>query len=207
MTELYPAFWEQWTDPRKNAGQMNDDIPVMLFPLRLETRFKVVETRSGGQQHQLWVRIYPDECLVDTFEETLSETELRSAGIFWQEYFRAAGVENEERAAWRGLVASHGSGRATWIVQHYRPLNPLNPGDPEGDPALDMKPQGKAVGTLILVVQADETLTAVEKTALSAYWEAIWKAEGKSAASQAAQDALVAGVGAARAQELAESYA
>ncbi|MCB9355782.1 MAG: hypothetical protein H6575_14550 [Lewinellaceae bacterium] len=207
LTELYPAFWEQWTDPRKNAGQMNDDIPVMLFPLRLETRFKVVETRSGGQQHQLWVRIYPDECLVDTFEETLSETELRSAGIFWQEYFRAAGVENEERAAWRGLVASHGSGRATWIVQHYRPLNPLNPGDPEGDPALDMKPQGKAVGTLILVVQADETLTAVEKTALSAYWEAIWKAEGKSAASQAAQDALVAGVGAARAQELAESYA
>ena len=207
LADLYPAFWQQWTDPRQNAGQMNDDIPVMLFPLRLETRFKTVNTAAGVPQNQLWVRIYPDECLVDTFEETLSETELLSAGIFWREYFRAAGVEGEERAAWRGLVASHGSGRASWIVQHFRPLNPLQPGDPAGNAALETKPQSKAAGDLILVVTADSSLTDPEKTALAVFWTAIWKAEGNSAAEAAAHNALVGAVGAPRAQELTDSYA
>ena len=59
---------------------------------------------------QLWVRIFPDECLVDTFEATLTESEIKNATIFWREYFHAAGVESAERAAWRGLVARHGSG-------------------------------------------------------------------------------------------------
>ena len=149
LSDLLPNFWETWTDPRQQAGQMNDDIPVALFPLRLETRFKTITGRAG-QQQQLWVRIYPDECLVDTFEELLSETELYSARIFWREYFRAAGVEEDERAAWRGLVASHGSGRATWIIKKFRPLNPLMPDDPEGDPALELKPQSKATGDLIV---------------------------------------------------------
>ena len=77
---------------------------------------------------QLWVRIFPDECLVDTFEATLTESEVKNATIFWSEYFHAAGVESAERAAWRVLVGSHGSGRATWIIRQFRPLNPLSAG-------------------------------------------------------------------------------
>ena len=92
MSDLLPGFWETWTDPRQHAGQINDNIPVALFPLRLETRFKTVTGRAEQQQQQLWVRIYPDECLVDTYEELLSETELYSAAIFWREYFHAAGA-------------------------------------------------------------------------------------------------------------------
>ena len=45
-------------------------IPILLFPLRLETRFK----RPPAGQPQLWVRVYPDDCLVDGFEESLTET-------------------------------------------------------------------------------------------------------------------------------------
>ena len=34
-----------------------------------------------------------------------------------------ADVEADERAAWRGLVAAHGTGRASWIVDTYQPTN------------------------------------------------------------------------------------
>ena len=206
LSDLLPGFWETWTDPRQHAGQMDDNIPVALFPLRLETRFKTVTTRAG-QQQQLWVRIYPDECLVDTYEELLSETELYSARIFWREYFRAAGVEEDERAAWRGLVASHGSGRATWIVKKFRPLNPLMPDDPDGDPALELKPQSKVTGDLILVVTADSDLTAPEKTALTDFWTAVWKANGDSDLEASALNDLQGEVGPDRANELATDFA
>jgi len=207
LSELLPGFWETWTDPRQHVGQMDDDIPVALFPLRLETRFKTVTSRDGQQQQQLWVRIYPDECLVDTYEELLSETELYSGRIFWREYFRAAGLEEDERAAWRGLVASHGSGRATWIVKKFRPVNPLMPGDPEGDPALELKPQSKVTGDLILVVTADSGLTAAEKTALSDFWTAVWKANGDSDLETSALNDLEGEVGPDRANELATDFA
>src|SRR5262249_62072494 len=107
----------------------------------VEKPFNDRTRRARPPQPARLVRIYPDECLIDTFEELVSETELYSGRIFWREYFRAAGVEEDERAAWRGLVASHGSGRATWIIKKFRPLNPLTPDDPDGDPALDFKPQ------------------------------------------------------------------
>ena len=206
LADLYPTFWETWTDPRNNAVQMNDDIPIMLFPLRLETRFKTVTTAAVGTLHQLWVRVFPDECLVDTFEETLAETEILSARIFWREYFRAAGVEGDERSAWRGLVASHGSGRATWIRQHYRPLNPLMPGDPDGDNTLEVKPQSKADGDVLLVVSAEKDyLTGTEQTALAVYWTSVWKADGDAGAESLAWNTFVAAVGGNdRAVELSE---
>ena len=170
------VFQEAWSDPRRQMEKLDDGFPVMLFPLRLETRFKTLNATGGPDgaagiaQQQLWVRIYPDECLVDTFEETLSQTELHSSTLFWREYFHAAGDEAAERAAWRALVGSHGSGRATWITKQFRPLNPLRPDDPLGNPALELKPQSRAAGEVILVVSADESLTDPEKTALAPYW-------------------------------------
>lgn len=185
LAGLAPAFWEKWADPRQHAGKMSDNIPVMLFPLRIETRFKSIGT-GAGEQKQLWVRVYPDDCLVDTFEETLSQSEVDSARIFWREYFRAAGVEDEERAAWRGLVASHGSGRAAWIIKNYRPKNPLEPSDPLGDPSLEDKPQSKTPADVILVVTAGKDLKTAEKAPLGAYWAAFWRAGGQSGPETAA---------------------
>ncbi len=67
---------------------------------------------EAAPRHQLWVRIYPDDCSIDTFEPTLSTTEVQNAKRYWQGIWRAGGVEDDERAAWRDLVAAHGSGRA-----------------------------------------------------------------------------------------------
>ena len=150
LGRLNPIFWEKWTDPRLHMDQLNDDIPVLLFPLRLETRFKTV-----NEQPQLWVRVYPDDCLVDSFEEMLSETELHVARIFWQEYFRAAGIELDERAAWRGLVASHGAGRASWIYRQFRPQNPLSATDTDGNATYETKPKSRNTNEILLVIPAD----------------------------------------------------
>ena len=204
---FHGVFWDDFSDPRQHAARMDDAIPVLLFPLRLETRFKSVTGPEGAQRPQLWVRVFPDDCLVDTFDETLAKNELDSADIFWREFFRAAGVEADQRAAWRGLVASLGSGRAAWVMQHYRPLNPLAPGDPLGNAALEVKPQSRAAGDVILVTSVDGTLTAAERTALGDFWTATWKADGKFALEEAANAALVAAVGAARAAELVKDAA
>ena len=69
------------------------------------------------------MRIYPDDCSIDTFEPTLSTTEVQNAKRYWQGIWRAGGVEDDERAAWRDLVAAHGSGRAGFIVDDYQPAN------------------------------------------------------------------------------------
>ena len=65
----------KFTDPRTNIKFKQTDYPFLLFPLRLETRFKSVEVSDGSSLEQLWVRVYPDDCLVDTFEEIPSESE------------------------------------------------------------------------------------------------------------------------------------
>jgi hypothetical protein len=88
--------------------------------LRIETRFKTVGTRAGVQ-NQLWVRVYPDDIAVDAFEPLLSESELADAVTYNAAIGAAGGDEGKQRAAWRALVSAHGSGRAYWITQTYRP--------------------------------------------------------------------------------------
>src|SRR5206468_403242 len=111
-----------FSDPRQSAELFSTNFPFVLLPLRLETRFVTVGDGELFTQ-QLWVRIYPDDCSIDTFEPMLSTTELANAKRYWLAIWRAGGVEGDERAAWRSLVAAHGSGRAGWIVDHYQPTN------------------------------------------------------------------------------------
>src|SRR5438128_2027580 len=111
-----------FTDPRRYVSELGDSEPFALLPVRLETRFAAAGL-NGAAEPQLRVRIYPDDCWVDTFEPLLSATELANAKLYWQRIWRAGGVEADERAAWRGLVAAHGSGRAGYIVDTYQPTN------------------------------------------------------------------------------------
>src|SRR5207249_4332041 len=98
-TAALDAF-ETFTDPRANVGVLPDRHPFVLFPVRIETRFAT--DPDGG--NRLLVRIYPDDCSVDTFEELLSTTELENAKKYWRNIWRAGGVEDDERGAWRDLV-------------------------------------------------------------------------------------------------------
>ncbi len=167
-----------FTDPRKAIEQLNDLYPILLLPLHLETRFKQIAT-PDGTLHQLWVRVYPDDCAVDTFEASLSETEVKNAQTYWAQVWRAAGDEGLRRAAWRNLVASHGVGRALWIERTYRPVNEAD------QPAPD-------AATRVLAIATDSPLDAATQGHAIAYWRAYWRAAGDAVAINAAYQALVA---------------
>jgi hypothetical protein len=181
-----------FTDPRANVERLSDRSPFALLPVRVETRF--VELAGDAPRHQLWVRIYPDDCWIDTFEPTLSTTELANAQRYWRGIWRAGGVETDERAAWRSLVAAHGSGRAAYIVDTYQPSN------------LAEKPTKTDPTDEILVIPTQTPLAATEATALAAFWEATWLAADDLAKQQAARSALDSAVGAARAGALVRDY-
>jgi hypothetical protein len=55
---------------------------MLLLPVRLETRFKTVPGSTGTLRNELWVRVYPDDCAVDTFEPFLSKAELKNAQTY-----------------------------------------------------------------------------------------------------------------------------
>jgi hypothetical protein len=108
------ADFAAFADPRKNIGRLSSVFPFALLPVRVETRF--VTVGGDDEQQQLWVRIYPDDCWIDTFEATLSTSELANAQRYWRAIWRAGGIEADQRAAWRALVAAHGSSRANYIA-------------------------------------------------------------------------------------------
>jgi hypothetical protein len=190
--DVFEAF-ATVTDPRRAIAHLNDQIPILLLPVRLETRFKTITMRDRTQQ-QLWVRVYPDVCTIDTFEATLSEVEVQNARLYWTGIWQAGGIEGQERAAWRGLVASHGSGRAAWIIANYQPLNAVD------------KPAKAHDSDVILVVPAETGLTPAEQSAAAAFWQAIWLADGEKTKEDAARTTLEAIVGTARATEIATQY-
>jgi len=183
-----------FTDPREQVGRLPDSSPFALFPVRLETRFVTENAADGPASSRLLVRIYPDDCSIDTFEATLSAAELTNAKRYWQYIWRAGGIEADERAAWRDLVAAHGSGRAGYIADTYQPVNTADP------------PVKAAPSDEILVIPTQDPLGAAEAAAIAAYWSAVWAGTGDAAALQAAAGALDAAVGPARAAGLIAGY-
>src|SRR5207237_1036074 len=59
-------------------GSVATDIALVLFPVRIETRFV-----TDGNGPQLLVRIYPDEIHIDTHETALTKEEV-DAGMAYQ---------------------------------------------------------------------------------------------------------------------------
>ncbi|HZV73694.1 MAG TPA: hypothetical protein VFF79_08270 [Conexibacter sp.] len=175
-------------DPRRAIGWLTDELPLLLFPLRLETRFK-----RGANGLELWVRVFPDSCLVDTFEPEPSRVEVDSVRRYWQAVWRARD-EGGERAAWRNLVASHGVGRGHWLTEHHAPLNP-------GD-----RPPPPAAGTLLLAIPGEDGISAAEAAALVQRWEQAWRDGADGAAEAHALEQLAAALGdKVRAQALWEA--
>ncbi len=163
------------SDPVEGLAQLSARHPILLLPLRLETRFK----SSAAGVPQLWVRVYPDECLADGFDETLTQVEYDAGVAFWGAVWAACHDEGRERAAWRDLVATCGSGRAGWVVRRLVPQNPEDQPD-------------AAEGTVRLVLVASDP----QSTAVTDYWASVWDAGRDAAALAQARSLLEAAVGA-----------
>jgi hypothetical protein len=171
-------------EPDALAGSLADRHPILLYPLRLETRFKKGPSKTtGALTDQLWIRIYPDDCQIETFTEILTESELRDAKAFWIATWAAGGVEAQERAAWRSLVSAHGTGRSSWLVNHFLPDNQ------------NARPVKAGQDDLLLVIASDSRLTAAHEAAVLVFWKAWWIAGDDGAARNAALVVLRSAVG------------
>ncbi|WP_416956474.1 hypothetical protein [Streptomyces sp. Agncl-13] len=180
-----------FSDPLTGIRRLDDSIPILLMPVRLETRFRRSAPEPGVEpRDELLVRVYPDDCWIDTFDPALTASEFTDARRYWTAIWQAGGIEDHERGAWRALASAHGSGRSAWIVRQYRPGN------------LPAKPAKASPQDVILTVVVDTALPGTEPDAVAAYWSAVWRADGEAAASATARTALDAAVGTARAEHL-----
>ncbi len=175
----YAALVEQFlqfTDPREHVGRLPDTTPFLLFPVRLETRFKIV-ARGAATQHQLWVRVFPDECSIDTFDDVLSASEVARAQNYWASVWAAGTPANDSLkelvhdlrlTAWRKLMGSFNAGRAHWITKQYKPS------DPGAMPVRSAK-------TELLPVIVSVGAPPASQDAICRYWEAVIRAGGRPA--------------------------
>jgi hypothetical protein len=190
LSESETAHFErfaEFTDPRTQVSHLDDQFPILLMPLRIETRWRI-------QEKELWVRVYPDDCAVDSFEPTLSEPEVGNGQRFWTGMWQAGGVETQQRAAWRDIVASHGVGRSAWIIQNYLPLDTPAP--------TKEKPED-----VFLVIPTTKTPDDTLMDLLRNFWSAAWLADGDPVKLNAARQPLDAQYGQAQASKLIEEYA
>ncbi len=195
------AGFGQFSTPQQNVSQLSDASPFLLLPVRIETRFRTSTSQRGqatpaaaAPQHELLVRIYPDDCSIDTFEPMLSGSELINIKAYWMNIWRAGEVENDQRGAWSSLVEAQGSGRAGWLADNYQPVN--RAAEPHKVNATDE----------ILVIPTDAPLSSAEGDALSTYWQTVWIADDDPGKISAANTALSAAVGDTRAAQLIAAY-
>jgi len=119
--------------PELAAALAPSDVPLLLLPVRLETRFFAV----NSDLQELRVRVYPDQIHVDSHEPELTPDEQRWGRHFWERIWRAGHDESAERVAWQQLADRFDARRAAWIA---RSLSPENVQDWPAAPVPETKP-------------------------------------------------------------------
>lgn len=107
-------------DPRPQdlIEELDDEIPFLLFPVRIETRFISVPLGT-----ELWVRIFPDDIAITTHEKTLTENEVTYGTQYWKDRWLAKNDESLQMGAWNVLANAFGSNRASWVAKQTKPTN------------------------------------------------------------------------------------
>ncbi|MDQ6688610.1 MAG: hypothetical protein M3Z50_13610 [Actinomycetota bacterium] len=90
------------------------DVPLVLLPVRLETRF----VDSGAT---LRVRIFPDDVHLDRLDDGLGEDERSAAMRYWTAIWEGGAAA--EGGAWQALRTSLHPNRAAWAAWSMTPTN------------------------------------------------------------------------------------
>jgi hypothetical protein len=108
--------------PEEIVGTFSDDHPIVLLPLRIETKFAL-----GTQGAELRVRIFPDDISIAAPPSAVTEEERLVGERYWRARVdsRAHPVDPELRrtyeGAWTTLATRHGAYRASFIVKATQP--------------------------------------------------------------------------------------
>lgn len=107
-------------------GQLDDHTPVLLLPVRLETKYE----RDGVT---LRVRIFPDDIHVSTHDPALSAAEAEAGTVYWSERSRVLGLPADEKrtaenGAWSLLAKRFGGPRARYVARTAKPAGWPAPG-------------------------------------------------------------------------------
>ena len=148
-----------------DPGDADPGYPLMLLPVRLETRY----TADGTS---LRVRIYPDDIHIDALDRGISAEESAAGVAYWTAVWRA--TEDAGAQAWRTLLAGIGRQRALWVARALRPGNFDQRADAAAPEFPDVAPRSKrpAVARLLpdafsaMVVQGARRNTATGRAVL-----------------------------------------
>lgn len=122
--------------PQELVTSMSDGTPIVLLPMKLETRFFNLSTDPS-----LRIRLFPDPISIAGLRRGLANEEAAAGKVFWQELSKARQIEGSqqrreaEEGAALALAAHSEPNRANWIALSLRPQN-----WPQNDDAIPPKP-------------------------------------------------------------------
>ncbi len=102
--------------PEDAVATLTGDVPVLLLPARLETRF-------AESAQRLDVRIFPDQIHVTAHDPAVTSDELGGLTWYWQHRWPARDDTTLADEAWTGLTSRFRPGRAAFLVRAYPPTN------------------------------------------------------------------------------------
>lgn len=107
-------------EPQQLIEQWNDSLPILLFPVRVETKYS---NSTAEKQKQLLVRIFPDDIAVVTHEKLLTQAELDAGHSHWKALWLAEDNSIQKKASWNLLEKQCGVNRAAWVAVQTKPEN------------------------------------------------------------------------------------
>ena len=106
------------TSAQSLSGLKNGQAPILVFPLRIETR--IIE---GGKK--LAIRVFPDDILTRSHQRYLRRfkeadgtmVEEPADGISFWKNIKKSKTDNEKITHWESLTKKYGTSRAVWIAK------------------------------------------------------------------------------------------
>lgn len=133
-------------DPDALLAKLDPHVPLLLTPVRLETRL----LPDGGRPDTLLVRIFPDDVHIESHDPELTDGEVQQGRRYWTAVWRAGRTEDAAQdrtriqlGAWDQLSGTLGPARARWVARVLaprvddRPDQPLPHDAPDPTPALN----------------------------------------------------------------------
>lgn len=121
-----------------NETSLPAGVPLLLFPVRIETRFVSGPGSAGARPAagtsiltppppatELLLRVYPDTISTSSFEPELTADEIAAGTGYWQTIWALGDPPPPDaaQAAWKALASRFGAPRGAWITAVMTPAN------------------------------------------------------------------------------------